>query len=103
MLLPKFPPASRFSFFRTESGCLLRSSRAWGTVSLAALTFSFGQFYSSAEAQDSPGAESILSAENSDDLPGKPRALVLPDIGDDPDDQMSLVRFGSRRPIARRT
>jgi hypothetical protein len=28
-----------------------------------------------------------------DDQPGKPRVLVLTDIGNEPDDQMSLTRF----------
>lgn len=34
-----------------------------------------------------------LAPSHLDDLPGKPRVFVLSDIGNEPDDQMSLVRF----------
>lgn len=46
----------------------------------------------SAAANDSAQAQSSPAAVV-DSLPGKPRVLVLSDIGNEPDDQMSLTRF----------
>jgi hypothetical protein len=41
----------------------------------------------------SAAAQAPAPPTNVDDLPGKPRVLVLSDIGNEPDDQMSFVRF----------
>lgn len=60
-----------------------------GAALVAALVQSIGV---SAEPAAAPSA-ALLPASHVDDFAGKPRLLVLSDIGNEPDDQMSLVRL----------
>ena len=38
-------------------------------------------------------AQDYLSPSHVDDFTGRPRVIIISDIGNEPDDQMSLVRF----------
>src|SRR5215471_10085755 len=38
-------------------------------------------------------AQSVLTPPATDDFTGRPRAIILSDIGNEPDDQMSFVRL----------
>ncbi len=57
---------------------------------LVCVIFLFVQWISSA---DSSFAAALLPPTHIDDFTGPPRVVVISDIGNEPDDQMSFVRF----------